>query len=73
MQPPRCHAALAVDDSRFRHENVATYWLSWADPAAEAAIRERTAALTTAGGPASEDTLSNLVGCGWVDKQLLCC
>ena len=43
---------LAVDDYKFRHENVATYWLSWADPGAEAAIRERTAATAngTTGG-----------------------
>lgn len=36
----------AVDDYKFRHENVATYWLSWFDPTAENKIRDRTASLT---------------------------
>ncbi|PRW57551.1 ligand-gated ion channel [Chlorella sorokiniana] len=41
----RLERLLDVDDYNFKHENVATYWLSWADPGAEAAIRERTAAV----------------------------
>ena len=49
---PTAHLSRTVDDYKFRHENVATYWLSWADPGAEAAIRERTAA--TASAPAGE-------------------
>ncbi|PRW57855.1 ligand-gated ion channel isoform A [Chlorella sorokiniana] len=40
----RLERLLDVDDYKFKHENVATYWLSWADPGAEAAIRARTVA-----------------------------
>ena len=31
-----------MDDYNFRHENMATYWLSWFDPGAEEIITNRT-------------------------------
>ena len=47
----------AVDDYKFKFENVATYWLSWTDPGAEAAIRARTAEV--ASEPAGEGGASS--------------
>ena len=44
------HPAAAVNDAKFRHENVGTFWLSWFDPEAESQIRERTNDTIAPGG-----------------------
>lgn len=62
-----------MDDVNFRHENVATFWITWQDSAAEAAIAARTAALQGSGAAAQLQAGACRRPCTNKATDLRCC